>query len=157
MGYNFLVTLPEAVFGESDCEQLEESDDDSAPSAEPEGPQLKTEDHSHTLSFSLAAVKPLAPSTLTETTRSTDSNATDQSGKLERVLAKLKIAALPIPDHLRKRLIEVFRKNLDAFAASPTDLGRTLVVIHTIKTREARPFRHKLRAIPFARRQYLEQ
>ncbi len=38
-----------------------------------------------------------------------------------------------------------------------TDLGRTSVVIYTIKTDEARPFRHKLRVIPFARRQYHEQ
>ena len=73
------------------------------------------------------------------------------------MLADLKIAVLPIPDEFRKRLIEVVRENLDAFAASPTDLGRTSVVIHTIKTGEARPFRHKLRAISFARRQYLEQ
>ena len=47
-------------------------------------------------------------------------------------------------------------KNLDAFAASPTDLGRTTMVIHTIKTGEAQPFRHNLRPIPFAKRQYLE-
>ena len=73
------------------------------------------------------------------------------------MLANLYIAACPNPDELCKRLIEVVRENLDAFAASPTDLGQTSVVIHTIKTGEARPFRHKLRAIPFARRQYLEQ
>ena len=53
--------------------------------------------------------------------------------------------------------MEVVRENLDAFAASPSDLGHTSVVIHTMKTGEARPFRHKLRPIPFARRQYLEQ
>ena len=73
------------------------------------------------------------------------------------MLADLKIATLKIPEELRKRLIEVVRENLDAFAASPTDLGRTTVVIHTIKTGEAHPFRHNLRPILFARRQYLEQ
>ena len=73
------------------------------------------------------------------------------------MLADLKITVLQIPDELRKRLIEVVRENLDAFAASPTDHGRILVVIHTIKTGEARSFRRKLRAIPFARRKYLEQ
>ena len=73
------------------------------------------------------------------------------------MLADFKIAAFPIPDKLCKRLNEVVRENLDAFAASPTDLGLTLVVIQTIKTGEARPFKHNLRGIPFARRQYLEQ
>ena len=33
VGYNFLATLPEAVCGDSDCEQPEEPDEDSAPSA----------------------------------------------------------------------------------------------------------------------------
>ena len=64
---------------------------------------------------------------------------------------------LKIPEELQKRLIEVVRENLAAFAASSTDLGRTTVVIHTIKTGKAQPFRHKLRPIHFARRQYLEQ
>ena len=73
------------------------------------------------------------------------------------MLADLKITVRPIPDELCKRLIEVVRENLDAFAASPTDLGRTSVVIHTIKTGKVRPFKHMLRTIPFARRKYLEQ
>ena len=72
-------------------------------------------------------------------------------------MADLKIATLPISEQLRRRLIMVVREILDAFAAPPTDLGRTSVVIHTIKTGKTRPFRHKLRAISFARRQYLEQ
>ena len=96
-------------------------------------------------------------SEMNKTSGTTNPKETDQSGKLQRVLLDLKIAALPIPDELCKRLIEVVRENLDAFAASPTDLGRTSIVIHTIKTGEARPFRHKQRAIPFARRQSLEQ
>ena len=73
------------------------------------------------------------------------------------MLADLKIVALPIPYDLRKRLIDVVRENLDASATSPTDLGCTLVVIHTIKNRNARPIRHILRSITFARCKYLEQ
>ena len=73
------------------------------------------------------------------------------------MLSDLKIAALSTPEELRKRLVEVDQENLDAFAASATDFGRISVVIHTIKTGEARSFRHKLRAISFDRRQYLEQ
>ena len=81
----------------------------------------------------------------------------DKFGKLQRVLADLKIAALQISEEVLKRLVNVVQENLDAFAAFPIDLGRTSVVIHTIMTGEALLFRHKLRAIPFARRQYLEQ
>ena len=103
------------------------------------------------------AVKPLAQSETNKTSGITTPNKPNQSGKLQRVLSDLKIAARPIPDKLRKRLIEVVRENLDAFAASPTNLGRTSVFIHTIKCGDTRDFRHKLRAIPFARRQYLEQ
>ena len=68
----------------------------------------------------------------------------------------MKIAALLIPEHLRQRLIEVGCNNLDVFAGSETDLGRISVVVHTIKTGESKPFRHKLRPILFSRRQYLE-
>ena len=73
------------------------------------------------------------------------------------MLADLRVASLPIQEPARKRLIEVVKSNLGAFAASSTDFGRTSVVMHTIKTGEAQPFRHKLRPIPFARRQFLEQ
>ena len=83
----------------------------------------------------------------------TTSHEPDQCGKFQRVFADLMIAALPISDKLRKHLDEVVRKILDAFAASPTDLGRTSVIIHTIKTGNAHPFKHKLRSILFARRQ----
>ena len=73
------------------------------------------------------------------------------------MLAELRVSGLPVSEVLRRRLVEVVRENIDAFAATPTDLGRTSVVIHTIKTGHARPFKHKVRPIPFARRQYLEQ
>ena len=53
--------------------------------------------------------------------------------------------------------MEVVKENLGEFAASPTNFGRTSMVMHTIKINAAKPFRHKLRPIPFAQRQYLEQ
>ena len=84
-------------------------------------------------------------------------NESAQSGKRQRVLEDLKVATLKIPEELRKQLIEVVRENVDAFAASPTYLGITSLVIHTIKTGNAHPFLHKLRPISLARRQYLEQ
>ena len=53
--------------------------------------------------------------------------------------------------------MEVLRENIDAFAETPTDLRKTSMVIHTIKTGDAKPFKHRLRLISFARRQHLEQ
>ena len=80
-----------------------------------------------------------------------------QTGKIQHVLAELKVSSLSVSEDLRKRVIGVVRECIDAFAATPNDFGRTSVVTHTIKTGEAQPFRHKLRPIPFARRQFLEQ
>ena len=80
-----------------------------------------------------------------------------QAGKLQKVLADLRVATLPILEQVRKRLVEVVKENINAFAATPTDLGRTSVVVHTIKTGIDKLFGHKLRPVPFVIRQYLEQ
>ena len=73
------------------------------------------------------------------------------------MLVDFKIAILPIQETFCKQVVEVVRENLNAFAPLPTDLGITSFAIYTIKTGDAHPFRHKLRAIPFARRRYVEQ
>ena len=79
-------------------------------------------------------------------------------GKLQKVIADLKVTAIPIAEELRRQLVQVVSGSLDAFAATPSDLGRTSVIVHKIKTIDgARPVRHKLRAIFYARRQFLEQ
>ena len=82
---------------------------------------------------------------------------TAQNGKVPQVLAELKVSGLPVSEVLRRRLVDVVRENIDAFAATLTDLGKTSVVIHTIRTSDAKFFKHKLRSIPFALRQHLEQ
>ena len=80
------------------------------------------------------------------------------TGKLQKVLADLKVASLLISEDLRKTLVQVFSNSRDAFAASATYLGRTSVVLNRIKmTADAKPVRHQLRAIPYVRRQFLEQ
>ena len=101
----------------------------------------------------------LEPDTVEQKPDTLESTLTgeQQMGKLQKGLPDLRVSTLPIPEQVRKRLVEVVKKNLGEFAASPTDLGRTSVVVHTIKTNAAKPFRHKLRPIPFAQRQYLEQ
>ena len=69
---------------------------------------------------------------------------TAQNGKVQQVLAELKVSSLPLAEVLRRRLVDVVRKNIDAFASTSTDFGKTLVVIHTIRTSDAKPFKHKL-------------
>lgn len=58
---------------------------------------------------------------------------------------------------VRRALVKIVKKNMDAFAAFANDMGRTSVITHTIKTVNAKPFRHKLRPISFANKQYLKQ
>ncbi len=158
VGYSILATLPEAISGDSDSNQIGELDDQATPSVEHDGLQLpKTVDPSHISAITPVASASLNPSISIETSKPAASTQSDKSGQLQRVLADLKVTSLPISEQLRKRLVQIVRENQDAFAASPTNLGRTSVVIHTIKTGEARPLRHKFRAIPFARRQYLLQ
>ena len=151
IGSNFVATLPdmeectaEADEPETEAESLQT--DPTSDSEESSGPH---------------ASAPIA-SEIESKTVSNDQNQvvlqpTEQTGKLQKVLAEMRVATLPVPEQVQQKLVEVVKSNLDAFAASPTDLGRTSVVRHTIQTGEAQPFRHKLRAIPFARRQYLEQ
>ena len=67
------------------------------------------------------------------------------------------MSGLPISEELPRRLVNLVREKIDAFAATPPDLERISVIIHTIKTGDSKPFKHKLRPIPFAPRQYLEQ
>ena len=101
--------------------------------------------------------EPTGPQPETGEVNLSDGQCELQSGKLQKGLADLRVAILPIPEQVRKRLVEVVKENLNAFAASLTDLGHTSVVVHTIKTGNAKPFRHKLRPVPFAIRQYLQQ
>ena len=75
-----------------------------------------------------------------------------QTGKLQKVLADLRVSTLPIPEQVRMQLVEVVKEKLDALEASPTDLGRTSMVEHTVKSGSAKPFRQKLRPILIARR-----
>ena len=149
----FLATFPEAICYYFDFEELEIIEEFDEPLDSPlqvESPT--TTSGSNGLLCADSLKPPIFPKTCIHLKQSEP-----QSGKLQQVLADLKISSLPISESLCRRLICVVRSNLNAFAASPTDLGRTSVVVHTIKTGDAKPFRHKLNAVPFARRQHLEQ
>lgn len=76
--------------------------------------------------------------------------------KLTYVLLELHFDQLNVYAGLKDQLASVVRENMDAFAGSPHDLGNTDLVVHRILTGDAPPFRHQLRTVPFARRQYLE-
>ena len=65
-------------------------------------------------------------------------------------MADLKYASLHVSGSFRRYLICVVGRYLDAFAASPTDLGRISVVVLIIKTGDTVPFCHNLSAVLFA-------
>ena len=136
---------------EPDCEQVVVIDETSTSSDAVEVPLL----HKPSVPRPTLSTFPAQPSS-SETNNLTTLSKDIQSGKHQRVTPDLKFATLPTPELLRKPLIELVRENLDAFAASSTDLDKILVVVYTIRTGDERPFRHKLRAIIFARRQYIE-
>jgi len=80
-----------------------------------------------------------------------------KDSKLQQVLRDLRVENIGIEESVRSQLKVIVAECIDAFANGPTDLGRTSVITHTIETGEAEPFRHKLRPIPLARRQFLDQ
>ena len=73
-------------------------------------------------------VDEVVPTVPKETTSTTD----QQSGKLQKVLADLSVATLPIQEPAWKRMIEVVKNTLGAFASSSIDFGLTSGVMHTI-------------------------
>ena len=98
----------------------------------------------------------LAPSISSEITKATTSIQPDQPGKFQRVLANLK---LPLFSFLTTSASAWSRSFRRTTTPSPHH-RRTSAALwssSTIKTGNGRSFRHELRAIPFARRQYLEQ
>ena len=150
IGSNFLATLPDAK--EENCNEEEEGEEeDVAEMTEESASGIKAED------VESGPPAQVSGNALAPASDSVERTEVPQTGKLQKVLADLRVASLPIPDGIRRRLIEVVKEALNAFAGSSIDVGRTSVVVHTIKTGDAIPFRHKLRPVPFARRQYLEQ
>ena len=81
----------------------------------------------------------------------------EPTGKLQKVMSELHISELKVSEEMKKAIVDIVKRRLDAFAATPTDLGRTKIIEHRIKTGEAQPFKHKLRAVPFSRCKFLEQ
>ena len=79
----------------------------------------------------------------TSRTRCECTEAATQTGKIQQVFTKLKVSSLLVSDALRWRLVEVVRENINAFAATSINLGRTIrtsVVSHIIMTNDAKPF-----------------
>ena len=70
----------------------------------------------------------LEPDTVERKPDTLESNLTveQQTEKLQMVLTDLRVSTLPIPEQVRKRLVDVVKENLGAFATSPTGLGKNL-------------------------------
>ena len=76
---------------------------------------------------------------------------------LQKVLAELKVSDLSIPEFNKRRVVELVRRNLRAFAVSPSDFGRTQFVTHRIDVGDNPPFKERLKAVPHALQEFLEQ
>ena len=147
VGYHFLATLTEAVCDASKDEankQMEKITKVFTPSVKSEVPAVMSPaTPSEVLSPSIETKGILVTSIHEPTTFPIADNTNGvapqneslRSGQLQRVLADLKIATSPIPETIRKQLIEKVGYNLEALAGSSTDLGKTSVVIHTIITK----------------------
>ena len=85
------------------------------------------------------------------------SETVESQAILQKVLAELKVSELSIPAFDKRGIVELDRRNLNAFAVSPTDLARTHLVTHRIDTGDNPPFKEILRAVPHAWREFLEQ
>lgn len=79
----------------------------------------------------------IEPAILSLPIGATTKNKLVKSGTLLLVLVDLKVATHKIPDKFRKRLIYFVScpKNLNALIASTKNLGKILLVIHTIETK----------------------
>ena len=79
------------------------------------------------------------------------------NGAVLQVLSELKISELPIPKEDVRRMVEIVRKHLKAFAVSPTDVGRTHLATHRIDVGTNPPFKERTRPVPHAWREFLDQ
>lgn len=70
---------------------------------------------------------------------------------------KLKVLDILTSELVNRCVVKYVKRNLDAFAASGNDFVRTSVITHIFITGNALLFKHKLRLIPFALLQNIEQ
>ena len=76
---------------------------------------------------------------------------------LQGVLYELKVSELPLPECEKRRVVDLVRRNLDAFATSPTDVGRTHLVMHKIDIGNNLPFKERVRPVPHSWREFMDQ
>ena len=107
IGTNFLATLPEAFCDECNDEGANLATQLALTSADTEDPGSAAD---------LGGATGDNPETSADSAFNSSFDTPEQSGKLQKVLTELKLAALNIPDSIRKRLIQVVKKNIDAFA-----------------------------------------
>ena len=166
IGANFTATLANVTdsepVGEDDKEDFEEEPiSEQLATPRPLAPAVSAETSVARTSADLTSTPTFTP-TSTQTPISTDirinistilqemkvSASELFAEKLQKVLANLKVSAIPIAEKLHRLLVQVVNVTLNAFAATSMDLGRTSVIVHKIKTADGkRPVRHQLRDI----------
>ena len=126
IGSNFIATLPGA-------EESEEEENNSeifvkSPKRESTSTQVSGSNTSALEQVDKSKIQQYHSDSITKQPEIIQPSEPIQSGKFQKVLAELGVSTLPVPDTIRTKLVEVVKYNLDAFAASPTDLGRASVV-----------------------------
>ena len=62
--------------------------------------------------------------------------------QVNQLLVEINVSSLPVCNVLPRRVVDLARENSDALAATPTDFGKTLLVINTIRSCDAMPLKH---------------
>ena len=76
--------------------------------------------------------------------------------KFEKVVRELKIKELKLPEDIIRKLLEIVKRRLAAFAYDDNDLRRTTLIVHTIKTGDAMPFKDRVRVVPLTLHDWLK-
>ena len=79
----------------------------------------------------------------------------DSDQRFQAICEALKVGTLSVAPDVLRRLKSVLFEHRGAFSVTDSDLGRTSLVRHTIRT-TGTPFRDKVRPIPWARRALVE-
>lgn len=84
-------------------------------------------------------------------------STTERDVKLQKVFVELSFSSIDINEAHKRTLVSLIAEYLDAFAASPSDVGRNHVILHRIDTSDAPPFKDGFLYSPLAWRAFLDQ
>ena len=81
-----------------------------------------------TANLSTKAAEIMSEPSLPSTETSVQPLEVSRPGKLLTVLSELRVASLPVENSVHEQLIDIVQQHIDAYDATPTDIGRTSVI-----------------------------